>query len=102
MEKWQCADHYGYTICKWYGNGEWKSGMQPMVGRHEAIDDRARLTHHVVRAASLEVRNVTKRKGSAVRLVRSDGRRAALDVYEALRDSILAGRIKPGAYLSQV
>ena len=73
-----------------------------MVGRHEAIDDRARLTHHVVRAASLEVRNVTKRKGSAVRLVRSDGRRAALDVYEALRDSILAGRRKPGAYLSQV
>ena len=45
---------------------------------------------------------MTKRKGSAVRLVRSDGRRTALDVYEALRDSILAGRIKPGAYLSQV
>src|ERR1700722_7449452 len=76
--------------------------MQPMVGGHEAIDDHARLTHHVVRAASLEVRNVTKRKGSVVRLVRSDGRRAALDVYEALRDSILAGRRKPGAYLSQV
>ena len=76
--------------------------MQAACGRHEVMEDHPRLTDHVVRAASLEVRNVTKRKGSAVRLVRSDGRRAALDVYEALRDSILAGRIKPGAYLSQV
>ena len=48
------------------------------------------------------VGNVTKRKSSAVRLVRTDGRRAALDVYDALRNSILTGRIKPGAYLSQV
>lgn len=45
---------------------------------------------------------MSKRKASTVRLVRSDGRRTALDVYEALRDSILAGRIKPGDYLSQV
>ena len=67
-----------------------------------AIDEHAGLTHHVGQAKSLEVKNVTKRKGAAVRLVRSDGRRAALDVYEALRDSILAGRIKPGTYLSQV
>jgi DNA-binding GntR family transcriptional regulator/AcrR family transcriptional regulator len=80
----------GYLECS-----PWSAGMRP-------IDHHARLTHHVGQATELRGKDVTKRKGSAVRLVRSDGRRAALDVYEALRDSILAGRIKPGAYLSQV
>lgn len=75
--------------------------MRPVVGRHGAAADHARLTHHRVRAASLEVRAVTKREGSAVCLVRSDECRASRDVYEALRELIHAARIKPGAYLSQ-
>lgn len=33
---------------------------------------------------------------------RGDGRRTAVDVYEALQRSILTGQIKPGAILSQV
>ena len=36
------------------------------------------------------------------RLPRSTGRRTTLDVYETLRDSILGGKLKPGAVLSQV
>ncbi len=35
-------------------------------------------------------------------LERGDGRRAAVEVYEALQESILSGRLKPGAILSQV
>ena len=33
---------------------------------------------------------------------RGDGRRTAVDVYEALQDSILSGKLKPGTVLSQV
>jgi DNA-binding GntR family transcriptional regulator len=35
-------------------------------------------------------------------LERSDGRRAAVDVYERLQETILSGRLKPGTILSQV
>jgi len=35
-------------------------------------------------------------------LERGDGRRAAVEVYETLQDSILSGRLKPGTVLSQV
>ncbi|HEX7781585.1 MAG TPA: GntR family transcriptional regulator [Sphingobium sp.] len=35
-------------------------------------------------------------------LERGDGRRTAVEVYEALQESILSGRLKPGAVLSQV
>lgn len=35
-------------------------------------------------------------------LERGDGRRTAVDVYEALQESILSGRLKPGSVLSQV
>ena len=35
-------------------------------------------------------------------LARADGRRTAVDVYDALRESILSGRIRPGTILSQV
>src|SRR5882757_1447740 len=41
IQKQQCACHSGYTIWKGSRNDEWISGMQPMVGRHEAIDDHA-------------------------------------------------------------
>jgi DNA-binding GntR family transcriptional regulator len=33
---------------------------------------------------------------------RGDGRRTAVDVYEALQSSILNGQLKPGTILSQV
>jgi DNA-binding GntR family transcriptional regulator len=35
-------------------------------------------------------------------LERGDGRRTAVEVYDALQDSILSGRLKPGTILSQV
>lgn len=35
-------------------------------------------------------------------LERGDGRRTAVEVYETLQESILSGRLKPGAVLSQV
>lgn len=35
-------------------------------------------------------------------LERGDGRRAAVEVYDTLQDSILSGRLKPGTILSQV
>jgi DNA-binding GntR family transcriptional regulator len=35
-------------------------------------------------------------------LERADGRRAAVDVYDKLQESILSGRLKPGMILSQV
>jgi DNA-binding GntR family transcriptional regulator len=40
--------------------------------------------------------------GTLQPILRADGRRTAVDVYESLRQSILSGRIQPGTILSQV
>jgi DNA-binding GntR family transcriptional regulator len=40
--------------------------------------------------------------GALPLLLRSDGRRAAVDVHDTLREAILSGRLQPGTILSQV